>query len=184
MTEAEMWELIRRAREQGIPLNDAQKRAIEEYLRGRLSPQSAKDFAEDFASKPKPAPRPPWWKRLPWKNAARGTVYAALAYLLIAAVHDRTVKHVPIAGGKGPCNIAAGQIKMSADPSAPGPNGALEDALTGLNARCAAAPLACAPGAGICPTCAPDFAVQNVDIKNRIFWYTAVVDGICQCWCL
>jgi hypothetical protein len=34
-----------------------------------------------------------------------------------------------------------------------------------------------------CTTCGPDAAVQSVYIKNRIFWYTAVVTANCQCWC-
>jgi hypothetical protein len=181
MTEAEMWELIRRAREQGIPLNETQKQAIREYLKGKLSPDSIRDFEKDFI-KPRPpgppAPRP-WYLRP--INLARFGVYAALAYLLVAAAADSFVEPKEMGGGTGVCNVAAGSKRLFVNPSATGPNGALKKAMEELETNCANAGLNCA--GSTCPTCGPDVAVQTVNIKCRIFWYTAEVTAICQCWC-
>lgn len=111
----------------------------------------------------------------------RGGVYLALAYLLVAAVVDSRVKPPKISGGNGPCAINAGRTTMTVNPSATGPNGALRDALAELATKCNASALAC--GGTSCPTCGPDVAVQTVDIKCRVFWYTAEVTAICQCYC-
>jgi len=187
MTEQEFWELIERLQKQGVPLSPEQRRAIEEYLRGKMSPGSIKDF-EDGLEKGAEVAKQPWWRILfkpvargPWVNVARGGVYLALAYLLIAAWADSRVQPKTISGGKGICNTAAGQKQLHVDPSASGPNGALNDALDELERQCTKSGPNC--GGSGCPTCAPDVAVQTVDIKTRIFWYTADVTAICQCWC-
>ena len=57
----------------------------------------------------------------------------------------------------------------------------MKEALEQLEKDCAKAGLNCA--GSNCPTCGPDVAVQTVVIKCRIFWYTAVVNATCQCWC-
>jgi hypothetical protein len=180
MTEAEFWELIRRSW-QGIPLNEAQKEAIREYLRERMSPDAIRAFEKDFVSKP-PPPSSPWWSRF-FKpgNIARGGLYLALAYLLVAAVADRYVEPTQISSGNGPCKINAGSVALHVDPSSTGPNGALKAAMDELAVLCGTSSLNCS--GGTCPTCAPDVAVQTVNVKTRIFWYTADVTAICQCWC-
>ncbi|MBI4396449.1 MAG: hypothetical protein HY548_05095 [Elusimicrobia bacterium] len=180
MTEAEFWELIQRARE-GVPLNETQKEAIRQYLKGRLSPDSVKAFEKDFIPK-NPPPSQPWWTRLfTWKNLGRLGVYGALIYLLGAAIADRIVEPPQISGGSGPCKISAGTKPLHVNPSSTGPNRALKAAIEELESRCAESGLDCS--GGTCPSCAPDVAVQSVDIKCRFFWYTAEVTAICQCWC-
>ena len=180
MTEAEFWELVRRAREQGIPLNETQKEAMRQFLRERLSPDSVTAFENDFVPpRPPPPEPPPWWKTP--KGWFRLGGWTALIYLLIATLHDTTIGPPTIAGGAGPCNLAAGTVSLSVDPSAPGPNGALLAAIDELEAQCTASGLVCA--GGTCPTCAPGINVQTVEIKSRIFWHTAVLTADCECWC-
>ena len=181
MTEDEIWELIRRSW-QGVPLNDAQKEIVREYLRRRLSEQAIREFETGYRPPPPPPPappRPPWWSRP--ANIARGGVYLVLVYLFVAAVADSFVDPPQIAGGSGPCAIGAGMVPLHVDPSATGPNGALSAAMGELEMLCGNSNLNCSGGA--CPTCGPDFAVQTVEIKSRILWYTADVTAICQCWC-
>ena len=180
MTEDEIWELIRRTW-QGAPLNEAQKEIVREYLSRRLSESTIREFETGYRPPPPPPPppQPPWWQRL--GRVARGTGYAVLVYLFVAAVADRFVEPPQISGGSGPCNIAAGTVPLHVDPSATGPNGALADAMAELAVQCGNSNLSCSPGG--CPTCAPDVAVQTVEIKSRILWYTADVTAICQCWC-
>ncbi len=181
MTEAEFWELIRRVWEQGIPLNEAQKEAMREYLRSRMSPESIRAFERDWVPRRRPPPRP-WWRRLFSPKNLRFGGYAALLYLLVAAIHDGTVGPPPISSGSGPCNPGAGTVSLYASPSRPGPNSALKAAMEELETQCSRSGLACGVG-GSCPTCAPDVAVQTAEIKTRIFWYTTEVTATCQCWC-
>ncbi|MCB0430068.1 MAG: hypothetical protein H6585_02255 [Flavobacteriales bacterium] len=117
------------------------------------------------------------------KGVVRGGVYVALAYLLVAAIIDNRTKLPPQKGGSGACNIAAGIKDLHVDPSAIGPKSALKKAYAELDAQCAKAGLKCAGGNTNCEKCEPDVAVQTVDIKNRLFWYTADVTAKCQCWC-
>ncbi|OIQ03916.1 MAG: hypothetical protein COS82_10520 [Zetaproteobacteria bacterium CG06_land_8_20_14_3_00_59_53] len=177
MTEAEIFELIRRSMEQGVPLNETQKEIVRQWIKQRLSAETAAGFKP---LPPEPPPTLPWWRNL--RILGRLGLYGALAYLLIAALYDSTVTQPPIISGSGPCNVAAGSVVVQADPSAVGPNAALKAAMEEINSKCASSGLACSTG-GTCPTCAPDPAVQNAEIKTRVFWYTAEVSATCQCWC-
>jgi hypothetical protein len=124
-------------------------------------------------------PPPPGGGTLRW--LARGGVYGALAYLFVAAVVDHFHKLPQGGGGSGPCDTSVKPVPISASRSATGPKGALDKAYQDLDAQCMGAGLKCKTTT--CPTCGPDVAVQTVDVSSRVFWYTADVTGICQCWC-
>lgn len=181
MTEAEFWQLLKRLWGKNVPLNPTQRAALLESIRARMSEGSARSFEEVLRSL-KPPTKPPWWKRVFSPKNLRIAGYAALFYLLVAAIYDANVDPPTISSGTGICNTAAGTVAVAANPSRPGPNTALRAAMEQIATQCNAAALACT--SVTCPTCGPDPAVQSVVIKNRLFWYTAEVTATCQCWCL
>lgn len=129
-----------------------------------------------------PAPPPPVTPPTPpWMTAARVGVYAALAYLLVAAIADSQVKLEHPAAGRGACATNVTPVPLSISASSYGPKSALEKALSLIRADCESRRLACT--SSTCPTCGPDAAVLSVDVSTRIFWATADVTASCQCWC-
>ena len=117
MTSAEFWLLMERLWTHKVPLNPQQEAAVLQYLRERLSINSIEDFKK-IAERlnPKPEPKPNWLRRLFTPKVIRGLkfgLYAALAYLLVAAIHDSTVSPTPINSGTGICDTAAGVVPLS-----------------------------------------------------------------------
>jgi hypothetical protein len=111
----------------------------------------------------------------------RGGIWLALLYLLLAAIADSqvTLAHGP--AGKGPCAVNATPVRVNADESSYGPKSALQDAMAEIQRKCGEAPVNCADPE--CKTCAKDAFVNSVEVKSRVFWYTAVVAADCRCWC-
>jgi len=147
-----------------------------EWIRRRLSRQSIEAFARDT---PSTVPKTPPTSL--WRGVVRGGVYGTLGYLLVAAIYDRFVQLPKAGGGKGPCAPSVTPVKIAATRLGVGPKSALSKVYADLDAQCAASGLNCA--SPTCATCAPDVAVQTVDIKIRVLWYTATATGVCQCWC-
>lgn len=145
----------------------------------RLILQRIAPGATPLTPPPTPPPTPPGTPT--WMTAARVGVYAALAYLLIAAIADRQVDLVHVGGGAGPCATGVKGIPLSVSASSYGPKSALDKAMSIIRANCQETALACKDPK--CPTCGRDAAIQTVDVKTRIFWATADVTAICQCWC-
>ena len=92
---------------------------------------------------------------------------------------QKELKHPP--AGHGPCATNVQPVPLETDDWSYGPKTALDAVLTKIAGMCAEQRLPCTDQE--CPTCAPDAAVQTVEVKTRVFWYTAVVSARCQCWC-
>jgi hypothetical protein len=130
-------------------------------------------------------------KKLRWKTrlrvGLRGGAYAALAYLLIAAVADRYVEVPRVSGGKGPCDNLAKRRIVKVENSSYGPNASYRDAYQEAVDSCNAqkmggVKISCVDQT--CSECKYEMIIKNIDIKTRIFWYTTEIEAYCQCWCM
>lgn len=112
---------------------------------------------------------------------ARGGLWAALIYLLGAAILDSMtdLQHDP--AGNGPCAVNATPVPIDAEESSYGPKSALKDALDEIKRKCANASVNCSDP--LCETCEKDPFITFAEVKSRLFWYTAVVTADCRCWC-
>jgi hypothetical protein len=178
-------ELIRRSIESngGVPLNEIQKKAIEEYLAKRGSSEFAKAFAQDATATAERqaaagAARSGFLSRLlPYARV----IWLIPVYMLIALIWDSQQDTRTLNIGKGACSTHTPGKTLKVSVSFVGPKSAMNRAIDEINSQCAASGVSCIDPS--CPTCGPDVAINTIDIHDYILWYTADVTGTCQCWC-
>jgi hypothetical protein len=184
MTEAEILAILDRLKTENVPLSDAQKQEILEWLRRRMSAKTIKDFVYD-PTKPPSGPTA-WDKFLRFIRAPHSKFWRALwlipIYMAGALIIDSNFVDPPsIASGKGPCSVNTRPIPITASATTYGPNAALRDAIAELERKCAASGIVCTDPR--CPTCGGDVQITSVDITDYILVYTADVTANCACWC-
>ena len=125
-------------------------------------------------------------KKLRWKTrvrvGVRGAGYAALAYLLVAAIADRNVEKPKIKGGNGPCDSFEKRSSIKVSDWSYGPNAAYKNAYNKALQACKAKKMICSDER--CPDCKYELVIQNWDWSTTIFTYSVEIEAYCQCWCM